>query len=60
MIARTEAMVPYRSSMALDLAAGRPLEVGAIYDAPVAAARAAGVDVPRIAQLADILRLQSA
>jgi len=59
MVARTEAMVPYRSSMALDLAVGRPLEVAAIYDVPIAAAKAAGVDVPRMEQLAALLHLSS-
>ena len=42
MMANTEAMIPYKTSMKLDHEAGRPLELDAIYAAPVAAARAAG------------------
>lgn len=51
MVARTEAMVPYRTSMALDAQAGRPLEHDAIHGAPVRAAAAAGVAMPRVEQL---------
>ena len=35
-------MTPYKTSMKLDHEAGRPLELDAIYAAPIAAARAAG------------------
>ena len=48
MVVKTEAMVPYRTSMALDLEAGRPLELDAIYAAPVRAAAAAGVAMPKV------------
>ena len=51
MLATTDAMVPYRTSMKLDFDAGRPLELDAIYAAPVRAAEAAGVEVPRIEAL---------
>jgi 2-dehydropantoate 2-reductase len=51
MVQRTEAMVPYRTSMALDVDAGRPLEHEAIYGAPVRAARDAGVAMPRVEAL---------
>ncbi|MBA2282849.1 MAG: 2-dehydropantoate 2-reductase, partial [Acidimicrobiia bacterium] len=51
MVALTEAMVPYRPSMALDAAAGRPLEHDAIHGAPVRAAAAAGTVMPRVEQL---------
>jgi 2-dehydropantoate 2-reductase len=56
MVALTEAMVPYRSSMALDLDAGRPLELDAIYAAPVRAAREAGVEMHAV----DALRVELA
>jgi 2-dehydropantoate 2-reductase len=56
MLTMTEAMIPYATSMKLDHDAGRPLEVGAIYDAPVAAAAAAGCAMPRTAALAAQLR----
>lgn len=51
MVQRTETMVPYRTSMALDLDAGRPLEHDAIYGAPVRAALEAGVAMPRVEAL---------
>lgn len=56
MLTMTEAMVPYATSMKLDHDAGRPLEVRAIYDAPVAAAAAAGYAMPRTAAIAAQLR----
>ena len=51
MVARTEQMVPYRTSMALDREAGRPLEHEAIYGAAVRAAAAAGVAMPSVEAL---------
>jgi 2-dehydropantoate 2-reductase len=51
MVARTEAMVPYRTSMALDVEAGRPLEHDAIHGEPVRAAHRAGVHMPRVQAL---------
>jgi 2-dehydropantoate 2-reductase len=51
MLRSTDEMVPYRPSMKLDFDAGRPLEVDAIYARPVAAARAAGVELTRIESL---------
>jgi 2-dehydropantoate 2-reductase len=56
MITTTRAMTPYAPSMRLDLDAGRPLELDAIYAAPLAAARAAGVDLPETAALLAELR----
>lgn len=56
MLALTETMVPYATSMKLDHGAGRALEVAAIYDAPVAAAAAAGCAMTRTATLAAQLR----
>lgn len=51
MVRATEAMVPYRSSMAFDLAAGRPLEHDAIHGAAVRAAGERGVAMPRVEAL---------
>ena len=51
MLVTTDAMVPYRTSMKLDFDAGRELELDAIYAAPLRAARAAGVELPRIESL---------
>ena len=48
---RTEAMVPYLSSMAHDLAAGRPLEHNAIHGAAVQAGNEQGVAMPRVEAL---------
>jgi 2-dehydropantoate 2-reductase len=51
MLTDTEQMTPYAPSMRLDYDAGRALEVDAIYAAPLAAAAAAGVELPRIEAL---------
>lgn len=51
MVRMTESMIPYRTSMALDVAAGRPLEHDAIHGAAVRAGRAAGVAMPRVEAL---------
>jgi 2-dehydropantoate 2-reductase len=51
MVRRTEAMVPYLSSMAHDLAAGRPLEHDAIHGAAVRAGSEHGVAMPRVEAL---------
>jgi 2-dehydropantoate 2-reductase len=56
MMATTEAMTPYKTSMKLDHEAGRPLELDAIYAAPIAAARAAGQAMPETEALLDELR----
>jgi 2-dehydropantoate 2-reductase len=56
MVTTTEAMTPYKPSMKLDHEAGRPLELDAIYAAPIAAARVAGVDMPESAALLAQLR----
>lgn len=47
MLADTETMQPYRTSMKLDYDAGRPMEIEAIYGRPIQAARAHGVDMKR-------------
>lgn len=59
MLAATDAMAPYEPSMKLDLAGGRPLEVGAIYDVAARAARRAGAPMPRTEALAAMLRYRS-
>jgi 2-dehydropantoate 2-reductase len=56
MLTATAAMKPYETSMKLDADAGRPLELDAIYGAPLAAAAAAGVAMPRTEALARQLR----
>jgi 2-dehydropantoate 2-reductase len=53
MIADTEAMTPYAPSMKLDFDTHRPLELAAIYDAPLRVASTLGVAVPRLSTLAD-------
>ncbi|HYI62680.1 MAG TPA: 2-dehydropantoate 2-reductase [Acidimicrobiales bacterium] len=60
MVRATAAMTPYAPSMRLDFDAGRDMEVDAIYGAPLAAARAAGVDLPATAVLAAQLRFLGA
>lgn len=52
MMADTDRMEPYATSMKLDHDDGRPLELSAIYDAPLAAARTAGFTMPRTEMLA--------
>jgi 2-dehydropantoate 2-reductase len=51
MMRDTDRMVPYRTSMLIDYEAGRPMEVEAIFGNPLRAARAAGAECPRIAEL---------
>jgi 2-dehydropantoate 2-reductase len=51
MLERTERMVPYDSSMRLDYLSGRPMELEAIFAAPIRAAQAAGVELPNVAML---------
>lgn len=56
MLATTDAMRPYDPSMKLDHAAGRALEIGAIYDVAIEQARAAGAPMRRVEVLAAMLR----
>jgi 2-dehydropantoate 2-reductase len=56
MLAATEKMAPYKPSMLLDRERGQPLEIDAIYGAPLRAARRAGIACPLIAALYDELR----
>jgi len=52
----TDSLGPYRSSIVIDFAEGRPLEVEAIFEEPLRRARALGVEVPRLALLSALLR----
>lgn len=56
MMADTQAMEPYLTSMKLDYDAGRPMEFEAIYGNPVKAARKKGVEMDRTASLYRQLR----
>jgi 2-dehydropantoate 2-reductase len=60
MLDDTDKMSPYATSMKLDHEAGRPLELDAIYDAPIRAAAAAGYEMVRTAALHDQLRFLDA
>ena len=48
MLALTEKMTPYRTSMKIDHELGRPMEIEAIFGAPLAAATAAGCQCPQL------------
>lgn len=56
MLKSTDEMVAYKPSMLLDAERGARLEIEAIYDAPIAAARAAGASCPEMESLASELR----
>lgn len=56
MLADTEAMTPYAPSMKIDYDRGRPLEIEAIYERPLRAARAADVSMPETEKLLGQLR----
>ncbi|WP_218081359.1 putative 2-dehydropantoate 2-reductase [Anthocerotibacter panamensis] len=60
MLEHTARMEPYSTSMKLDAAAGRPLELEAIFGVPLRIARQAGIELPRIAMLYDQLRFLEA
>lgn len=51
LIARTETMKPYHTSMKLDRDAKRPLEVEAIFGNPLRLAKEKGIELPRIETL---------
>ena len=51
MLGLTEKMTPYRTSMKIDHELGRPMEVEAIFGAPLAAATAAGCQCPQFEAL---------
>ncbi|MCO6056955.1 putative 2-dehydropantoate 2-reductase [Pseudomonas sp. MOB-449] len=56
LLASTDRMPDYLPSMYHDFLQKRPLELGAIYEAPLAAAAAAGFEMPRIRALYQALR----
>ncbi len=56
LLASTDRMPDYLPSMYHDYAQKRPLELGAIYEAPLAAAAAIGFEMPRVRALYQALR----
>ncbi len=56
LLATTQRMPDYLPSMYHDFAQQRPLELQAIYEAPLVAARAAGCELPRMHMLLQTLR----
>ena len=56
LLAATQRMPDYLPSMYHDFAQGRPAELHAIYEAPLAAADAAGFDMPKVRALHQALR----
>ncbi|MBI1369454.1 MAG: putative 2-dehydropantoate 2-reductase [Planctomycetes bacterium] len=60
MLDDTDKMVPYRPSMKLDYDEKRPMEVEAIYGAPLRAAASKGVHLPRMAMLYEQLKFLDA
>jgi 2-dehydropantoate 2-reductase len=59
-IEQTRGMGAYKTSMHLDMQAGRAMEVEAIFGYPVKAARQAGVATPRLEMLYRLLQLRDA
>lgn len=55
MLADTERMQPYKTSMMLDYERKKPMEIQAIYRDPLAAGRRVGMSLPRIAQMEAML-----
>lgn len=56
MLTTTDAMTPYAPSMKLDHDGGRPMEIEAIYDAPLQVADSVGAPMPTVAAIRDQLR----
>jgi 2-dehydropantoate 2-reductase len=50
---------PHKSSILQDLERGRPMEIAAIYDAPLAMAREAGVATPMLNLLVGLVRVRA-
>ncbi|NJR32454.1 MAG: 2-dehydropantoate 2-reductase, partial [Chamaesiphon sp. CSU_1_12] len=59
MLAYTIDMTPYRTSMKIDYDEGRPLEITAMFEAPLAFARAKNIDIPRIEMLTQQLQFMN-
>jgi 2-dehydropantoate 2-reductase len=57
-IEQTRGMGAYKTSMHLDMQAGRAMEIEAIFGCPVRTAQAAGVPVPRLETLYRLLCLR--
>lgn len=57
MIAKTEKMASYSTSMKLDYERGRPLEIEAIFGNPLRAAESAGAQLPKIRMLYHQLKM---
>lgn len=57
LIAATDAMAAYKTSMALDYEAGRPMEIEAILGNTVRAGRAAGVPIPALETIYAIAKM---
>ncbi len=55
-IERTRTMGAYRASTLLDFERGRPLELESMFLEPLRRAQSAGVPVPRLSRLCDVLR----
>jgi 2-dehydropantoate 2-reductase len=55
-IARTRTMGAYKASTLLDFERGRPLELESMFLEPLRRAQSAGVPVPRLAALCEVLR----
>lgn len=51
MMETTDHMVPYSPSMKLDFDCGRPMEIEYLYSRPIAEAKKAGFDMPKLAML---------
>jgi 2-dehydropantoate 2-reductase len=60
MLSYTIEMTPYRTSMKIDYDEGRPLEVAAMFEAPLAFARAKNIDAPQIEMLTQQLQFLNA
>ncbi len=55
-LARTRTMGAYKASTLLDFERGRPLELESLFLEPLRRAQAAGVPVPRLARLCEVLQ----
>ena len=51
MMKTTDQMVPYSPSMKLDFDCGRPMEIEYLYSRPIAEAKKAGFEMPKLAML---------
>ena len=56
MLSRTERMTPYRTSMMIDHDRGKPMEVEAIFGAPLREAKEAGASTPMLEMVYELLK----